>query len=220
MVLIFDLDDTLYDEMSFVTSGLHAVASFGESLFGWEEGESFEFMHATLQKNGRGKVFDEWLRAKDRHTRTLVARCVNVYRHHNPNIALFPIAKQVLELYERKCHLYLVTDGHKDVQENKVNALQIATLFKRIFITHRFGIRHAKPSLHCFEIIRRAERCEWIDMVYVGDNPAKDFVNLNAVGAQTVRVSTGSHSSVVAHPHYDARITIPDLSYLQNVLDQ
>jgi putative hydrolase of the HAD superfamily len=218
MVLIFDLDDTLFDEMSFVISGLHAVANFGESLFGWDARESFNFMYKTLRKEGRGKVFDEWLRTKNHHTKKMIARCVNVYRYHSPNISLFPLAKQVLEHYEGKCSLYLVTDGHKGAQQNKVNALQIAPLFKRIFITHRFGIHHAKPSLYCFEIIRGTERCDWSNMIYVGDNPAKDFVNLNKVGAQTVRVRTGSHASIVASPEYDAKITIPDLSCFEQVI--
>lgn len=220
MILIFDLDDTLYDEMSFVKSGLRAVAHFGEETFGWNTGQSFSFLETTLATHGRGKVFNEWLSSHGRLSRALVARCVHLYRHHSPEISLSPLATNVLKRYQGQQTMYLVTDGHKLVQENKVNALQIAPYFKRMFITHRFGIAHAKPSLHCFEIIRRAEKCNWTDMVYVGDNPAKDFVNLNNMGALTIRVSTGSHAEVKPLAGYDARFTIHDLSTLQPVLDQ
>ena len=51
-------------------------------------------------------------------------------------------------------------------------------------------------------------------MVYVGDNPAKDFVNLIPLGMKTVRVLTGHHKDVVARPGFDAEITIPDLDQL------
>lgn len=218
MILIFDLDDTLYDEMSYVVSGLRAVARFGEDSFGWDPQQSLTFMQAHLLQHGRGKIFDEWLRAHGRYSKTRVAICVRTYRHHRPKIRLFPQADSILKQYISKYPMYLVTDGHKVVQQKKIEALKIKLIFKRIFITHRFGIRHAKPSLYCFDIIRRVECCEWSEMVYVGDNPAKDFVGLNRVGAMTVRVSTGSHASVLALPGYDASATIPDLTYLPSLL--
>lgn len=220
MVLIFDLDDTLYEEMTFVVSGLRAVAIYGEASFGWDAATSFAFMHAHLLRHGRGTVFDEWLRSHGCHSASRVKTCVNVYRHHKPEISLYPFANRVLKQYHGEKTLYLVTDGHKLVQKNKVDALNLAAMLKRVFITHRFGIRHAKPSLHCFEIIRRAERCSWGDMVYVGDNPAKDFVSLKAVGAMTVRVRTGSHGMAKALPDHDAHVTIPDLSALPLILDK
>lgn len=218
MVLIFDLDDTLYDELSFVLSGLRAVARHGQAQFGWPEDASFAELQDLLTRQGRGRVFDDWLRHHGRHSRDRVARCVHVYRHHTPGIGLYPQAMSVLAQYRGHVPLYLVTDGHKIVQQNKVDALGIEPLFRRVFITHRFGIRHAKPSLHCFDIIRRTERCDWGDMVYVGDNPAKDFVNLNAQGALTVRVLTGGHRNVVAQPGHDARIVITDLNALPGVI--
>ena len=110
--------------------------------------------------------------------------------------------------------LYLVTDGNKVVQGNKVDALNISHLFKRVFVTHRFGVKHAKPSTYCFEKIKQAEQSEWRDMVYVGDNPAKDFVNLNKLGMPTVRVLTGVHKDVIAKPGYEAEYTINHLCEL------
>lgn len=219
MILIFDLDDTLYDEMSFVESGLCAVAKFGELSFGWESASSLAFMQTHLHKHGRGKIFNEWLRTHGKHSSSNVKACVKTYRHHQPNISLFPFTSSLLGYYRNLVPSYLVTDGHKIVQQKKIDALCLAPLFKRALITHRFGIHHAKPSLHCFDVIRHTERCAWSELVYVGDNPLKDFVNLNAVGAMTVRVSTGSHSSILALPGYDASVTIPDLASLPQVLD-
>lgn len=220
MILVFDLDDTLYDESSFVMSGFRAVARFGKATFGWDVDHSVAFMHDQLLQYGRGKIFDEWLRYNGRCSNTLISACVRMYRNHAPEIELFTAAEQVLKKYKDCFSLYIVTDGHKVAQRNKVNVLRLNSMFKRILITHCFGIRYAKPSLHCFDVVRRAERCDWSEMIYVGDNPAKDFVNLNPMGVLTVRVRTGVHAGVVARPGYDARITIPDLTAFSMIIDK
>src|SRR5699024_3959766 len=111
--------------------------------------------------------------------------------------------------------LYVVTDGHKIVQKNKVDALGITELFKKIYITHRFGIKNAKPSIYCFEHIKRKENCRWSDMAYVGDNPKKDFVNLTPLGVRTIRVLTGVYRHVQAQSAYEAKSVIDNLGQLQ-----
>jgi putative hydrolase of the HAD superfamily len=87
-----------------------------------------------------------------------------------------------------------------------------------VLITHRFGRAAAKPSTLCFERILAAEKGAWSDLVYVGDNPAKDFVSLNARGAFTVRVLTGCHAGAAANPGHDGAVTITDLNGLPAVL--
>ena len=55
-------------------------------------------------------------------------------------------------------------------------------------------------------------------MLYIGDNPAKDFVNLNKLGMHTVRVLTGVHKDVTAEEHYEAKQKITDICQLENYL--
>ena len=218
MILIFDLDDTLYDEACFVDGGLAAVARHGEVRWGFDAEASLGTLRAALAEDGRGAVFDRWLEGRGAWSRTRVAECVRVYRHHRPQLTLFASARRMLDRYGARGPLYLVTDGHKIVQRNKVDALQLWPAFRRVFITHRFGIAAAKPSTVCFERIREAERCDWASLVYVGDNPAKDFVSLNRLGAFTVRVRTGVHRDVVAAAGHDAAVSIEDLDALPQAL--
>src|SRR5690606_14274035 len=219
MVIVFDLDDTLYDERTYVESGFRAVAAMGAERFGWDAGKSFRFMVEVLEREGRGAVFDRWLAAFGRSGRGLVRECVRVYRHHEPDIRLYDEAEALLELLADQ-PLYLVTDGHKVVQHRKVEALGLQSRLRKVYITSRYGARHAKPSIHCFELLRARERCQWDAMVYVGDNPAKDFVNLNRQGMHTVRVLTGCHRAVEALPGHDARRTIGSLRQLESMLDE
>jgi putative hydrolase of the HAD superfamily len=218
VILIFDLDDTLYDERQFVEGGLRAVAAWGEAKHGIAAGPSFDLMCEILDREGRGRIFDQWLARHGRLSARAVAQCVAVYRHHSPRLRLFPEAERVLARYQDKAPLYLVTDGHKQVQANKVRALALEPRFRRVLITHRFGVRHAKPSPYCFDLIRRQEGCAFSDLVYVGDNPAKDFVGLNPLGALTVRVLTGVHRGVEARPGYDAQHSIATLDALPDLL--
>lgn len=217
LILAFDLDDTLYDERTYVESGLRAVADYGRDQYGWDAEESFALMIEILDREGRGGVFDHWLAHHGRSGKGRVEECVRVYRHHRPSLSLSREAAALLPRL-RQYPLYLVTDGHKVVQQRKVEALGIAPLFRQVFITHRYGIRNAKPSLHCFDLIRRREGAAWNDIVYVGDNPAKDFVALNRVGAHTVRVLTGVHAEVRAAPGAEAAHRIASLTDLPKVL--
>jgi putative hydrolase of the HAD superfamily len=218
MVLIFDLDDTLYPEATYVEGGLAAVAAWLRETRGWDAGESLRHMRATLRREGRGRVFDRLLEQHGAASRRMVGRCVAVYRSHRPSIHLCPEAVDLPRRFPGP--LYLVTDGNKRVQQAKVDALGIAGWFRRVFITHRHGIRHAKPSPYCFERIRRLERCDWNQMLYVGDNPAKDFVGIRPLGMHTVRVLTGMHRAVKAAPGHEAEHRIARLDGLDRIVKQ
>lgn len=213
MIYIFDLDDTLYDERQYVDSGLRAVARFAADRWQLDEDISYQTMQTLLDSKGRGHIFDDLLAPYGLATKANVKACVSCYRLHQPQISM----QQHHELLQQLPKpLYLVTDGNKIVQQKKVQALGIEHYFERVFITHRFGIKHAKPSTYCFELIKKVERCNWEDMTYIGDNPAKDFVNLNKLGMKTVRVLTGAHRNVTAQPGYEAQISIDTLSKLNS----
>lgn len=217
MIIVFDLDDTLYDERTYVESGLLAVASFGFENFGWDIELSFRHMTSTLNREGRGIIFDKWLIGNGNYNKTLVKKCIQVYRHHEPKLRLHKEAAELLPSLIG-FPLYLVTDGHKIVQQKKIQALDLSPFFSRIFITHRYGIHNAKPSTYCFTKIKERENCQWHQMLYVGDNPSKDFVNLKPLGVHTIRVLTGNYKMTQCSSEYDASYKINDLSQFNSLL--
>jgi|HigsolmetaAR203D_1030402.scaffolds.fasta_scaffold01986_8 putative hydrolase of the HAD superfamily len=214
-VIVFDLDDTLYDELTFVRSGFKAVAAFLEEQKGIPAEQSYADMLERLERDGRGKVFDAVLQEYDCYSKRLAARCVAVYRAHRPDIRLFPDAEYALETLGAY-PLYIVTDGNKHVQWNKLQALGLAAHpnIRRCFVTRRFGIRREKPSPYCFGLICRAERTEPRDVVYVGDNPNKDFVGIKPLGYRTVRIRRGSYAGLRKPAEYEAEHEIDDLTEL------
>ena len=217
MIIIFDLDDTLYEEITFVKSGFKAVSSFLKRPLQEKEDNIYKELIYILEKHGRNKIFDNLLLKKNKYKKKLINECIKVYRYHKPVINLYPEAKNFLNSYKEK-GLYLVTDGHKNVQYRKIRSLNLEKFFKKIFITHRFGIKHAKPSLYCFEKIKVNEKCKWEDLVYIGDNPNKDFISLNKVNAKTIRVKQGNYSKICLPQNYDAKYSINNLGSLNSLL--
>lgn len=212
MLLVFDLDDTLYDEASFVDSGFRAVADMLTPRLGADPDLLTARMHALLVEHGRGRVFDLLLAEYGTHDPALVTGCVLTYRSHEPRIALRARVEAMLRGLAAAGHrLYVVTDGDASVQRHKAAALGLDQLVIAVYPTWERGLDAAKPSLACFELIREREGAAWSDLVYVADDPSKDFVGLNAVGATTVRVHSGRFAGAAAADGYDARLHVGDV---------
>ena len=214
MILIFDLDDTLYDEIEYVKSGFKAVSIYLEEKYSLNQGETLSFMLKSLKDNGRGKIFDHLLSHYGFLSKKNLSKCISCYRTHNPSIKIKEQTLSLLISLKKHNKLYIVTDGNKIVQKKKINALNIEHLFKKIFITHRFGIKNAKPSLHCFQIIKKNENCKWDDIYYIGDNPYKDFANLNIVGANTIRILNCAYKEINPKKGYEAHKTFKSINDL------
>lgn len=218
MVIIFDLDDTLYEEKQFVFSGYLEVAKWISQFSNTNYKIIFDFMVSDFYNNGRGLVFDNALNQFYVKNKKNIKKCLSIYRLHKPNIKLDKNIKTLLKYLALSNELYIVTDGNKIVQNNKIKSLNLDQYVKKAFITYRYGLKSSKPSLNCFEMIRKIENSKWNSLVYIGDNPNKDFVNLNKVGAITIRVLQGDYAKTKATSEYDAKYKINNLTELKALL--
>lgn len=218
-VVVFDLDDTLYDEMSYVIGGLRAVAAYLSMQYELDGETVLAQLRDALTEHGRGSVFDAVLSAYGLFSKTRVRKCVSVYRSHEPHLELFPDAERCLRRL-RAYPLYIVTDGNKLVQNRKLHALGLHRRVRRALITHRHGVANAKPSPHCFRLIAQLESRRPEEIIYVADDPSKDFVGLRPLGFRTARVMRGRHAHVKAKPPYDADVTWDNLDELTRQLLQ
>jgi len=217
-ILVFDLDDTLYPEITYVESGIAAVSIMLENKFNFDPVDTRNEILKILKENGRGKIFDTFLQSKGLMKKSYIDQCISTYHHHTPSINISNQNEKLLS--DLQSNSYLVTDGNKVVQRKKIEALGVDKFFKKFFITYQYGIRYSKPSLFCFNKIINMEGIGWHDLVYIGDNPAKDFVSLNNVGAQTVRILTGEHKNKIATKDFDAKLTINNLNELRDIYGQ
>lgn len=208
-VIVFDLDDTLYNELSYVKSGFLAVAKYLSAYYGIQSDESYAFMLDKL-KNGRGRIFDELLLKYKIYKKLLVKQCISIYRSHKPEIHLDQDAAFCLDTLSRY-PLYIVTDGNKIVQKNKLISLGLFEKVKFCFITHQYGLKHAKPSPYCFLKICGLENTEPQNVVYVGDNPYKDFIGIKPLGFKTIRIYKGHYKDISMLENYEAQFKISSL---------
>ncbi|MET4073486.1 HAD family hydrolase [Hymenobacter sp. UYCo722] len=212
-VLVFDLDDTLYPELSYVHSGFRAVAGFLSPLLGVPAETLAIGLVAEEAAHGRGQVFDNVLHRHGCWSKTLVAACLRAYRQHRPQISLFPDAERALTRFAGQ-PLYIVTDGHKEVQARKVAALGLNERVHHAYLTNRYGRHRAKPDPHVFQLICQREGVAPAEVTYVGDNVKKDFVGIKPLGFNTIRILRGNYAHYVADVAHEAARVIESLDEL------
>lgn len=81
----------------------------------------------------------------------------------------------------------MITDGRPEDQRAKIQALGIEPLFDEIIITDELGgIEYRKPNTAAFELMHEKFNVPYEKMVYIGDNPNKDFVAPENLGMKAV----------------------------------
>lgn len=217
-VVVFDMDDTLYDEFDFVKSGFQTVAKYLATTYDLNEQILYEWMWNAVLENGRGAIFDDLLKEFHLYKRTLVKKCISIYRLHEPKLKLPTESEKVLQELSRDYVLFLVTDGNKIVQQNKITALKLDHYMKKCYITYRYGRKHSKPSPYCFQLIARKENVDPSQIVYIGDNPTKDFIGIKPLKIRTIRIMTGQHKNKELSSEYEAEARIKSILELPLVL--
>jgi len=218
-IIIFDLDETLYDESYFVKLGFQNVSQFLKENFSINKKNSFNFMNWCLNKYGRNGVFNKTLIKYNIFTVKTLKKCISIYRYDYKSIKLRKDAIFFLKNSYIK-NLYLVTDGNKKVQQKKIDLLDISKYFKKIFITHNYGLKYSKPSLYCFKKICNLEKCNYKNLVYIADDPNKDFINLNKMGALTIRLLKGRFANLKVKKNYDGFFKINSLVNLNKYINR
>jgi putative hydrolase of the HAD superfamily len=222
LVLVFDLDDTLYPERQFALSGFSAAGRWAESELGITDLAAD--MTRLLDGGQLGALFKLALAAKlPDHTAEHLAGLLEAYRMHEPALALFDDAGWALAHFGPRAKLGLITDGTHQVQAKKVAALGIAPHFKEIVYTHALGGREFhKPHPMSYQMVEQALREEGDRLVYVGDNPSKDFIVPNQRGwisimierPESRRIHAGAKVAAGGEPQH----TVASLTELPTVL--
>lgn len=170
-VILFDLDDTLYAERSYVHSGFARVAEAVKDTIP-------DAMERMTQAFAEGKpAIDEMLKETGQESGDMKEKCLFVYRNQVPDIEPYPGVRETLRtLQEMGLRLGMITDGAVSRQLSKVDALNIRQYFDAILVTDALGGRTFwKPNPKAFEVMQKRFQVPFETMAYVGDNRAKDF---------------------------------------------
>jgi putative hydrolase of the HAD superfamily len=188
--VVFDLDDTLYDEIEYCRSGLATVAEFlADSSATLSAGSIFTALWDQFMVGNRSKTFNSALDVLGvPYDKERICELVGIYRSHMPKIILPDDSREVLSELKTDYTLALLTDGFLPAQKFKVQALGIEEYFKIIIYTEELGRECWKPSPVGFEKLMQTLNEVPSRMVYVADNEKKDFITPNTLGFSTVQL--------------------------------
>lgn len=216
--IVFDLDDTLYDEKQFVYGAFREVAEYISYKYKLNGIDLYNQMINILHNMGRGKIFD--IIIKDYNLKEDVISLVEIYRMANPKLRLYDDALFFLKKYSKVILLGLITDGLHYVQRNKVQLLGIERYFNSILITDEYGKHFWKPSKECYLKMARDLNVDTMDMIYIGDNPHKDFYNARKLGIKTIRLrrEKGDYRDIVLDREHEADFTASHFGEVEEML--
>lgn len=221
--VVFDLDDTLYDEIEYCKSGFKAVADcLAETSDTFPEERIFGVLWEQFTAGNRKKTFDAALDELGiEHDEKLIEELVKTYRDHIPKLKLPRDSRDVLSELGAKYTLALLTDGFLPGQKLKVQSLGIEKFFKCIVYTDHLGREFWKPSPAGFEKIIEILRTKPENMAYIADNEKKDFIAANKLGFLTVQIIRPArlHTSVCAEIGAKAQFVIHKIGRLPALLD-
>jgi putative hydrolase of the HAD superfamily len=222
--LIFDLDDTLYDEIDYCKSAFGAVADFLADKSGYPPASQiFETLWKKFTSGNHKTTFNAALEQLGiQYEATLIDQLIEVYRDHTPNIKLPQESEDILRKLSRKYILALLTDGFLPAQQLKVQALGIEKYFKCIIYTEQLGRKFWKPSSLGFEKLLQTLNAKPKNTAFLGDNEKKDFIAPNKLGLSTIRIIRPAriHTEPADQPAAAAKYLIHSLSDLPGLLEK
>lgn len=220
--VIFDLDDTLYDEIEYCRSGFWAVAKyFAENTLKTSSEHFFSLLWGQFNSSDRAKVFNNALNELCfDYDNEFISNLVSIYRSHEPDIVLPDDSRQILEILAVKYQLGLITDGLLPAQQLKVRALKIENFFQAIIYTEQLGRQHWKPDTLAFERILEILDTRPENSVYIADNEKKDFIAPNKLKMHSIKLTRPAkiHKTIVDDPLAKAEYEIEQLSQISEIL--
>ncbi|GGW63203.1 putative hydrolase of the HAD superfamily [Winogradskyella epiphytica] len=175
-VVVFDLDDTLYNELDFLKSAYTEIA---QSL----EPKNWIYLYIQMfsmyRSNSNVFKFLSNTYAKD------IQSLIEIYRNHSPDITPFEGVLDVFKaIKDNNGIIGIITDGRSITQRAKLKNLGLLSYIDKIVISEEQGSE--KPSLDNFKAIENAFPAS--EYFYIADNLKKDFIAPNVLNWRSVGV--------------------------------
>lgn len=173
-VVVFDLDDTLYNELDYLRSAYKEIAEFLDP-------ENWKALYSKMFSLYRCK--DNVFAFLSTTYNTEIGLLVAMYRDHHPDIKLFEGVLDVFNAIKSKNgKIGIITDGRSKTQRAKLDSLGVLNYLDKIIISEEIGSE--KPSSANFEAIENA--LTGAEYYYIADNLKKDFLAPNTLGWKSV----------------------------------
>ncbi len=189
-VVVFDLDDTLYNEIDYLRSAYKEVAKELEPN-AWQQ----LFVRLFSLYRNKLDVFEYISSTYSISKPDLISK----YRSHIPNIQPFEgVQATFRKIKDKKGIIAIVTDGRKVTQMSKIKALGLNNFIDHIVISEEIGTE--KPDEANFKSVE--EKFNLDSYFYIADNIKKDFITPKKLGWHTIALmDRGLNIHANAHLH-------------------
>ena len=207
----------MYPQETFKRSGFKAVAECMAKNYGLDAPLILTELEDIMQQKGASYplMFNELAERLNINQKS-IQQMVQVFIEHEPTIYCFPGVHAILDRLRKRYKLGLLTDGRLAVQRRKIRALGIDTIVDEILCSDSLGLE--KPASKLFQWFERKFEMPGKSLMYVGDNPEKDFYGANLRSWTTVCVMTPKRRDVDCKSTFESYHKIPSVINLEQLL--
>jgi putative hydrolase of the HAD superfamily len=185
--VVFDLDDTLYNEIDFLISAYKEIA---------KQLNPINWTLLYINMFSRYKENIDVFHFLSEEYNIPKKELVKIYRNHVPTINLksgvLPLLKKIKN---KKGKIAIITDGRTVTQRQKIKSLSIEKYLDTVIISEDTSFE--KPHTNNFSVIEN--KFNSTQYYYIGDNLKKDFIAPNQLGWRTIGLINGG-----LNIHYDS----------------
>lgn len=219
--VIFDLDDTLISEKDYIKSGYHLIAAIIEKRFGVDKNQVFDDLMNLFRENPQNVFNRLYEMYHIEYSKEMIRNLIKEYRGHYPNIQFYSDVLPCLNgLKGSGIKTGIITDGYAIAQRQKLKAVEANKHFDEIIVTDELGRDFWKPHPKAFELIKEKLEVNFDEMIYVGDNPEKDFHIRTIYPIKTLRIMRQDlvHSSNLYYQSIEEDFRIKSLEEIKSYL--
>lgn len=93
---------------------------------------------------------------------------------------LMPHAKEALDYLSSKYRLYILSNGFRELQEQKIRSAGVESFFKKVILSEDIGVHKPRPEIFYFAL--SATQSEVRTSLMIGDNWDNDVAGAKGVG--------------------------------------
>lgn len=225
--LFFDLDDTIW---AFSQNARDTFAEVYDNYNFERYFDSFEHYYALYQQRnsdlwmeyGAGEITKEELN-KQRFLYPLEAVGIDdellserfaedFFAIIPTKSALMPNAKEVLEYLSPQYNLYILSNGFRELQSQKMRSAGVDVYFKKVILSEDLGLLKPRPEIFHFAL--SATQSELRESLMIGDSWEADIIGAHGVGMNQVFYNTTGRTQLPFRSTYQ----ISDLKELMSLL--
>lgn len=113
---------------------------------------------------------------------------------------LMPYAKEVLEYLAPKYHLYILSNGFRELQSRKMRSAGVDIYFKKIILSEDLGLFKPRPEIFNFAL--SATQSELRESLMIGDSWDADVMGAYGIGMHQAFYNVVGRTTFLFRPTY------------------